>query len=45
MKPGGIACTPKQIINILYVNSLDIRTIMGRINGLAIYFDRNHRPE
>ncbi len=36
---------PKQIINILYDNSLDIRTIISRINGLAIYFDRAARPE
>jgi hypothetical protein len=35
----------KQIINILYDNSLDIRTIMIRINGTAIYLDRGRRSE
>ncbi len=34
-----------KIINILYDNSLDIRTIMIRINGLAIDLDRGRRSE
>jgi hypothetical protein len=34
-----------KIIHILYVNSLDIRTIIIRINGRAIYFDRGRRSE
>jgi hypothetical protein len=31
--------------DILYHNSLDIRTIIGRINGLAICFDRDRRSQ
>ena len=34
-----------QIINILYDNSLDIQTIIIRINGRPIYFNRGSRSE
>jgi hypothetical protein len=33
-----------QMINILHDNSLDIRTIMIRINELSLYLHRGGRP-